>query len=377
MEEASLLVHKKTKTLKQAVKWVKATFGVTLSKPALKKHAWRKPGVKPKKQGGQLILPEEQEQRFISYIRLFRSMKLPTLRDIMLPILNRMLEGTGLQHRFKNKEATKYWWWSFCKRHQELFGTTNQRKHKLQRERWTQSQHLEEFYDVLQGVLLETGIAVPNPEYDSTVKFDKENSEAVFKAQPIIIVKPNLLASTDKTEVTCNMSCGSTMGQTSSKKILAMKDSWDTGEVLTNKTSQLASMYGGSLADGESLLPFAIFNCSPQLGWMLGAPTSSVVHETSHKRHTCAFTHNSSGGATGETFLAFLRANFHDTHNAACNPLLHDEPFSELRKRILSCLCVMGTGRISLRRCWSSVWRTAFILSCGHSTHHTCRKGKM
>jgi len=123
MEQASLFVHKKTKSLKEAVKWAKVTFGATLSKCALKKHAHRKPCLKPKKQGGQPVLPEEQEQRFIGYIRLFRLMKLPMRRDIMPPILNKMLEGTGLQNRFKNKEVTKYWWWSFCKRHHELFGT--------------------------------------------------------------------------------------------------------------------------------------------------------------------------------------------------------------------------------------------------------------
>jgi hypothetical protein len=99
-------------------------------------------------------------------------------------------------------------------------------------------------------------------------------------------------------------------------RILVDTAAGDDGQVLTNKTSQRSSMYGGSFASGKSTRPLAIFSCSPLLAWMLGAPTSSAVNATTGKRHTCAFTWNKSGGATRETFLAWLKANFHDTHDA-------------------------------------------------------------
>ena len=189
--EASAMMTRKTnqKSLGQALEWAKKTHCATLSSPALKKHAQRKPGVKPQQPGRPPCLPAEEEAKIVHHIKLFRAMKLPTRKDIMLPIINGILQGTSLAHKFRNKAATKYWWYSFLKRHDNEIGVKNQRKHELQRERWTTSEHMEQFYSVLEDQLLALGIAVPNPEYDKDKVFEKRDPEN-WKCEKIIIVKP-------------------------------------------------------------------------------------------------------------------------------------------------------------------------------------------
>eukprot|EP00961_Rhodomonas_salina_P089865 1208796-Rhodomonas_salina.1 len=49
---------------------------------------------------------------------------------------------------------------------------------------------------------------------------------------------------------------------------------WDSREALANKTSQWASIIGGSNAAGQATLPYMIFNACPQLSWLQNAPES-------------------------------------------------------------------------------------------------------
>eukprot|EP00961_Rhodomonas_salina_P027559 372535-Rhodomonas_salina.1 len=66
---------------------------------------------------------------------------------------------------------------------------------------------MEQFYQVLKGVLLETGIAVLNDEYDPTVEWRADMQPHLQKkCCEIVILKPERLASTDETEGTCNQS---------------------------------------------------------------------------------------------------------------------------------------------------------------------------
>ncbi len=66
----------------------------------------------------------------------------------------------------------------------------------------------------------------------------------------IVIMKPEKLASCNKTEATTNMSQGSHVGKTKGERIVKKKaapgEREDTGQTLTNKSSCKASMYGGS-----------------------------------------------------------------------------------------------------------------------------------
>ncbi len=84
-------------------------------------------------------------------------------------------------------------------------------------------------------------------------------------------------------------------------------------------------MYGGSFANGVSLCPFCIFNCAPLLSWTLGGPTSNAL-AANGKHYSMAWTYNESGGATGTTFLDFIKAQFGSLKDAEGNDFkLHDQ----------------------------------------------------
>eukprot|EP00961_Rhodomonas_salina_P234439 3168633-Rhodomonas_salina.1 len=110
--------------------------------------------------------------------------------------------------------------------------------------------------------------------------------EQLEKCCRIEIVKPERIASTDETEATTNQSGGSTMAR--DNKILCAKDGFDDCETLCNKTSQRASMYGGSFASGKSLRPFAIFNSGQLIQWIIGGPKSNIKNATTGKGHRTA-----------------------------------------------------------------------------------------
>eukprot|EP00961_Rhodomonas_salina_P226881 3067378-Rhodomonas_salina.1 len=75
-------------------------------------------------------------------------------------------------------------------------------------------------------------------------------------------------------------------------------------------------MYGGSFASSKSLRLFAIFNCGPQIQWIISGPRSNIKNATTGLGHRTACAWNESGGATGATFLEFLKAQFWVTHDA-------------------------------------------------------------
>eukprot|EP00961_Rhodomonas_salina_P043504 584902-Rhodomonas_salina.1 len=182
---------------------------------------------------------------------------------------------------------------------------------------------MEDFYNVLEGVLLETGIAKVNPLYGPLVIWSKDMPpEQLEKCCCIEILKLEQIASTDETEATTNQSGGSTMER--DNKILCSKDGFNDSETLCNKTLQRASMYRGSFASGKSLRPFAIFNSGLLIQWIIGSPKSNIKNTTTGKGHRTECAWNESSGATGATFLEFLKAQFFVTHDDNGNPL-HDE----------------------------------------------------
>ncbi len=138
------------------------------------------------------------------------------------------------------------------------------------------SQNMQKFSSVLEGLLLQTGIDMLNPTFDSGLEWSKSmGAEPQCNCCPRVIVKPDRLASTDKTEGTTNQSGGST--KHGDFKNLIWVNGIDLGETLCNKTLQQASLQGGSFSSGKSLLPMAMWPCAVEVGWTLNSPTSNVV----------------------------------------------------------------------------------------------------
>ena len=333
MVHAASLVVEKGRKPAQAAEQVRKKFKIKLTGAAIKKHVQRH-GVGPVNRAGRKYkLDEEAENQLVEIVLLMRKARLPTWGSIMKKICKGLISGTKYEGLFPNGEVSGSWWRRFVRRHSDKLAFSNSRKHELQRERWTTAENIATFYDNLENLLVELGIAVVNPQYDPTARWrkgatDQENS----KCARVLIVKPDRLCSVDETEVTTNQSGGSHMGRTSSERIVRANDDFDHGETLTNKTSQRATMYGGSVANGFSLRPFVIFNCTPKLNWIVGAPVSTWINLTSHLNHTCACDWNESGGSTAEVFLNWLKCQFGDLEGPDGQPLLHDGPLFKASK---------------------------------------------
>jgi len=314
MAHACTLIGKKGLGPAEAAKAAGEKFECTLNKATVKKHYQRHGSKEPVTRGRPLNVSAEDEERMVNVVMLMRMMKLPTERGVLKSVFEGMFRGGRYESLFPHG-VTESWYTRFMSRHSDKLETGTKRKHEIARERWATSNNLQTFYDVLEGVLLTTGIAVLNPNYVEGARWNKQAKESENeKACKLIIVKPDRLASCDETEVTTNMSQGSSMGKTKGERIVKIKTpkgqaTVDSGETLSNKSSNKTSMYGGSFATGKSLRPCVVWSVKPKAGWMMNAPRSTVVAHNG-QRHTCTQTWNSHGGATPETFLQFLKSNF-------------------------------------------------------------------
>ena len=193
-----------------------------------------------------------------------------------------MFKGGRYEEMFP-KGLTDSWWDRFLHRHSDRLETGTKSKHELARELWATSYNIQQFYDVLEGVLLETGIRVLNQGYVEGKQWKRGMSRAEQdQCCRIVVVKPERIASADETEATTNMSQGSQAGKTKSERIVRMRAApgekqADTGQTLTNKSSCKASMYGGSFGSGKSLQPGVIWSVKQKVAWMQHVPRSTAV----------------------------------------------------------------------------------------------------
>jgi len=59
------------------------------------------------------------------------------------------------------------------------------------RKEWNTEENLQTYFEVAKGVLLDAGVAICNPEYDSTVLYSEE----------LLITRPERICSYDETKV--------------------------------------------------------------------------------------------------------------------------------------------------------------------------------
>eukprot|EP00961_Rhodomonas_salina_P176377 2377419-Rhodomonas_salina.1 len=239
MVHAAKLCLEKGWSPRRAAEKVNRQYAISLSVAVVTKHCQRHGAKAPERRGRKLKLDDEAENQLVQIILLMRKMRLPTWKSIMKKICTGLMSGTKYERLFKNGEVADSWWKRFCWRHAAQLKLGHQRKQELQRERWTTAENLKTWYENLEELLVELGIAVPNPEFDPNQKFSSTGTqESMSKCSRILIKKPDRLCSVDETEVTTNMSGGSQQGRTSSELILMATDGSDHGETLTNKTSQ-------------------------------------------------------------------------------------------------------------------------------------------
>eukprot|EP00961_Rhodomonas_salina_P191275 2580866-Rhodomonas_salina.1 len=103
-----------------------------------------------------------------------QTLKVSTDRRNIKAVANGLLKGSGLACKFKNSVVSDDWFHTFAKRWEHKLGLKFKKKHELQRERWTTVKNMEDFYTVLEGVLLDTWIAKLNPLYDASMVWSKD-----------------------------------------------------------------------------------------------------------------------------------------------------------------------------------------------------------
>jgi hypothetical protein len=241
------------------------------------------------------------------------------------------------------------------------------------RHKWTTSENLKKYYEVLQDIFIKAEVAVPNPLYNPDKEWDPANPLDP-ETQPIRITRPDLIVSYDETEASTDASGGSRKGaKTNEEEILRAKRLGDQGECTGNKTSSRATSVGGSYGDGESLAAYIIFNGEPTQEMMLGGPVSTLVGTNTGMPYQPKFTFNGKGGINYDNIHDCMHKLFFRTHKDDGTPLFHlgarpcrfDTP---TQKRVILC-DGLGTHTIKsvLQLCRSN--RTELSVRVQHTSH--------
>ena len=118
----------------------------------------------------------------------------------------------------------------------------------MTREKWTTSENVKQHYDVLQKVLLEEGIAEPNPNFDPLVPF----------SEPLRVLHPERLLSYDETAV----SLDETVGSKAKKRRGVRAGPVDGGQTVATRDSMHITAVGGRI--GYKALPVMVMFGSGQ-----------------------------------------------------------------------------------------------------------------
>ena len=144
-------------------------------------------GQHPEKPGRRTHLPEDAERQLANFICALRSMKIPVFMHTLMTYANAMIKGTEFEVLFAKGQVSRGWYYGFLERHG--FSTGNQRPLEMDRAMWCTSKNMEQHYKILAETFVACGVAVPNPEYDSSIPFDpaSKSSHSQLSCQPILI----------------------------------------------------------------------------------------------------------------------------------------------------------------------------------------------
>ena len=169
---------------------------------------------------------------------------------------------------------------------------------------WATPKNLKTHFDMVEEILIDTGIGEKSDTFDPEYTFDYSKNAPKHQpaAESVRILHPGRILSYDETSLTVDMtSCG---GRT----MLSGKD--DEGVCLAAKSSCKCTGVGGSLANGESLPGYFIFPVAPELHWIeddcFKVPSSTKKDPRTGKGFPAKFHHNKSGGADHKFGLKYF-----------------------------------------------------------------------
>ena len=295
---AGELIAKKGMSKREAARQASEKHGVALS-PSTALRASQHLGEPPSKRGRTLILGADMENKLESLCLILREMRIPIFHYMILNYANSLVKGTELEEQFKHREVRRHWYYNWLGRSERL-RTGNIRPLEVTRAKWATPANVLKHYEMLAEILVETGIAINNPDFDE----EKPLSE------PVYIIKPGRLFSMDETRLT-NDTTATHKGR-QCRSILGAQG--DDGTTLVNKGGGDGTGIGGSGADGLDVPAFFIFanniihagaqdsDVAPHV-----RPRCRRVDPATGKPLECRFWANQKGGVTGDLGIRWIR----------------------------------------------------------------------
>ena len=172
MAKASLMVHKKQCDASEAVRWAERVHGAKLKLSTVRFNSIYRPGIEPERRGKGTVIPAHEESKLVCMVEMMRSMKICVYKDTLFSIANSAIKGTKYDKYFPNG-VTQNWYYAWLDRYSDRLRVGHQHRLEQSRSKWTTSQNIAEHYEVLASLMIELKIAVINPDFDETVRFDK------------------------------------------------------------------------------------------------------------------------------------------------------------------------------------------------------------
>jgi len=271
-------------------------FGVSIS-AATAGRAAKTPGCGPvRKPGRELIIPVEVEHKLEDLVLVLREMNLPCFRFMIINYVNTLIRGTDIADKLKHKEVRRWWYYNWLNRCKRL-KTANLKPLEVTRAQWATVENIKKHYDMLAEIFVKLNLAVPNPNYDPTVKLSER----------VIIVKPGRIFSMDETRLTND----STEKNKSKRNRSLVGKTGDSAETLANKGGGDGTGIGGSSADGRDLPGFFIFAKDIIHAADIAASKLPVCRrpdpQDPSKPMACRLWTNEKGGMTGDLGVRYIR----------------------------------------------------------------------
>ena len=175
---------------RKAARLTREKFNIPFSSASAARAA-QSGGEPPGKRGAALIIPEVVERRLEDLCLVLRELNLPVYRFMVLNYVNRLVEGTDVAERLKDKEVKRGWYYRWLSRCTRL-KTANLTPLEMTRAQWATSANAKKHYDMLADLLVKLELAIPDPAYDPDVPY----------SQRLILLKPERLFSMDESRLT-------------------------------------------------------------------------------------------------------------------------------------------------------------------------------
>jgi hypothetical protein len=262
----------------------------------------------PLRKGRTQRYPPAAETALVELILELRSMKIETSRKVIMSCAVRMIVDTPAEQWFIKRGTGNVvlpgsWYDQFLRRQQSRLMVATGESVEAGRVLWGKSRYLMQHFNILEKLLVDVGVAKANAQYDPTSEAARKD-EYNISLQPIILLpdQSHRLLSLDETHVSLD-----NVDKKGKQIIIGTDEDINSVVFVRNKSSQSATMVGGSDASGNPLPAFSIFTGAGfDIEWTANMPQSTKVDPRTGRGFEAMSTANASGGMTNKMGLEYL-----------------------------------------------------------------------